>query len=176
MNKPRLLTLAAMIFSAAFIRLIPHPWNMTPVAAMALFAGAQLEDKRLAFAVPLLAVFLSDLILGSFYSFWWLVYMAHASIVLIGFTLRHKRSVLRVASASIAGSLVFFLVSNLAHFFTAGFFPMTLAGLMQCYTLAIPFFRNTLLGDLCFTALLFGSFHLAERRFPVLRPAAVGVR
>jgi hypothetical protein len=172
MSKPRTLTLVAMIFSAALIRVIPHPWNMTPVAALAIFSGAQFEDRWLAFALPLLAVFLSDLVLGAFYPYWWVVYIAHAFMVVIGFSLREKQGMGRVATASLVGSLIFFLISNLSHFLTSGFFTMTFAGLMQCYTQAIPFFRNTLLGDLFFTTVLFGTFHLAERRFPVLRLSA----
>ncbi len=168
MSKPRILTLVGMIFSAALIRLLPHPWNFTPVAAMALFGGAQFSDKRLAFAVPILALLSSDLILG-FYPMWGFVYAAHALIVVIGILIRNNKSILSVGCASLGASVLFFLVSNLSHFFTAGFFPMTVAGLMQCYIEGLPFFRNTLMGDLFFSALLFGTFYAAEKRFSALR-------
>src|SRR5438046_5094346 len=123
MPKPRFLTLAGMIFSAALIRLLPHPWNFTPVAAMGLFGGAHFTDKRLAFAVPLSAVFLSDLVIG-FYPLWWIVYVAHATSVVMGLQLQRHKSVPALAGASLAASLIFFLVSNLSHFFSSGFFPM----------------------------------------------------
>ena len=172
MSKPRILTLAGMIFSAALIRLLPHPWNFTPMAAMGLFAGAQFSDKRLAFAVPLSAVFLSDLVIG-FYPFWWIVYAAHAASVMIGLQLQRHKSVPVLAGASLAASVTFFLVSNLSTFFSSGLFPMTSAGLIQCYTVALPFFRNTVFGDLFFTALLFGIFYSAEKKFPALRETAL---
>lgn len=176
MLKPRFFMLVGMVVSAGFLRLVPHPWNVTPVAAMALFAGAHFDDKRLSFLVPLLAVFLSDLFIAGFYPGWWMVYVAHISVVMVGFSLRQNRSVGRVALGTLAGSVSFFLISNLSYFLVSPLYAKSFAGLMQCYTAAIPFFRNTMVGDLFFAALLFGSFHLAERRFPVLRPAVSGVR
>jgi hypothetical protein len=170
MSKSRFAALVALVFAAAFVRLIPHPWNLTPVATMALFAGAKFDDRRWAFAVPLTALFLSDLLLG-FYPYWGLVYLAHASVVAIGLTLRSRQNFNRVTAACVGGSVSFFFISNLAHFMTGLTYPMNFTGLMQCYVAAIPFFRNTLAGDLFFTALLFGSFHLAERRIPSLRLA-----
>ena len=171
MSKPRILTLVGMIFSAALIRILPHPWNFTPVAAMALFGGAQFSDKRLAFAVPFFALLFSDLVLG-FYPWWGIVYAAYAAIVVIGIFIQQNRSMVSVGFASLAASMVFFLVSNLAHFLTAGYFPMSLAGVMQCYIDGLPFFRNTLLSDLFYSALLFGTFYAAEKRFPALRESA----
>jgi hypothetical protein len=170
MLKPRFVTLTGMIVGAAMLRLLPHPWNMTPVAALSLFAGAKLGDKRAAFLIPLSAVFISDLALG-FYSFWPLVYLAHASVVFIGMWLRKRSDVFSLLPAALAGSLSFFFISNLAHYFSSGLYPLTSEGLIQCYLAAIPFFRNALIGDLFFSAVLFGGFRLAEIRFPVLRPS-----
>src|ERR1700761_7102838 len=91
MIKPRLITLIGMVLAAMATRLVPHPWNLTSVAAVALFAGAYLEDRRLAFAVPLAALLLSDLVLG-FYSGMAAVYLSFALIVGLGLWLRQRRS------------------------------------------------------------------------------------
>ena len=161
-------TVIAMILAAALSRLFPHPPNLTSVAAVALFGGAYLADRRLAFLVPLGALFLSDLILG-FYPHMEMVYASFALIVCIGFSLRQRRSILRVAGAALAGSVLFFLATNFGVWWFQSLYPHTLDGLVACYAAAIPFFRNTLLGDLLYAALLFGGFALLEMRFAALR-------
>lgn len=171
LNRARLLTLAGMILAVSAARILPHPANFTPVAAMALFAGAHFADRRLAFAVPLLAVFLSDLVIG-FYARMPFVYLTYALIVCIGLRLQPRRRAGAVFAASVAGSVLFFLLSNLVYWPFGTLYPQSLEGMMASYTAALPFFRNTLLGDLFYTALLFGGFALAERQFPVLRTAA----
>jgi hypothetical protein len=168
-------TVIAMILAAALSRLVPHPPNLTSVAAMALFGGAYLADKRLAFLVPLGALFLSDLILG-FYQHMEVVYASFALIVCIGLWLQERRTILRVAGAALAGSVVFFLVTNFGVWCLQSLYPHTLDGLIACYVAAIPFFRNTLLGDLLYTAILFGGFALLEVRFSALRAPAVPAR
>jgi hypothetical protein len=168
MNKDRLITLSLIILAAAASRLLPHPENVAPIAAIALFAGAKFENKALAFAVPALAMLLSDAFIG-FYSGMWVTYMAFAAIVCIGFLLRRKQDFSRVALATVAGSVLFFLVTNFALWSSHGLYPQTLDGIMQSYTAALPFFRNSLLGDAFYTALLFGGFALAERRFSRLQ-------
>lgn len=168
MKNPRFLTLSSMILIAAIARLIPHPWNVTPVAAMALFAGAHFERRSQAFFVPLAALFLSDAVLG-FHRTMPFVYAAVALTVAIGIFVAHRRSSLALVTASLGGSLMFFILTNFGYWITTEAFPQTLAGLMQCYTAAIPFFRNTMAGDMIFTAVLFGSFALAERSVPRLQ-------
>lgn len=168
MNKLRFSVLAGMILAAAASRLIPHPPNFTPVAAIALFGGACFSDKWVAFLVPLAGLFLSDLVLG-LYTIMPVVYGAFALIVCLGFWLRHQRSAWRVAGAAIMGSVLFFLVTNLGVWAFGGLYSKTLAGLIECYIAAIPFFRNMLLGDLLYSALLFGGLALVERRVPILR-------
>src|SRR5690242_14357509 len=115
MLKPRFLALVTLILAAAATRLLPHPPNMTSIAAVALFGGAYFADKRVAFLVPLTAVFLSDLILG-FYGGMAAVYFAFVLVVCIGLWLQKHRSVLTIAGASIASSIVFFLVTNFVWF------------------------------------------------------------
>ncbi len=168
MKKPRLAVLTAMILTAAAARLLPHPPNFTPIAAMALFGGASFADRRLAFAVPLAALLLSDLCLG-FYRLLPIVYGSFALIVCIGFWLRTRRRVLPVVVTALAGSFLFFLITNFGVWATGALYPQTWSGLGNCYGAAIPFFRNTLLGDGVFTAMLFGGLALAEKHFPILR-------
>jgi hypothetical protein len=168
MLKPRLATLIAMVLAAAATRLIPHPWNLTSVAAVALFGGAYFQDRRLAFAVPLGALFVSDLVLGLYHGMW-VVYLSFALIVGVGLWLRSRRQPLMIAGAALASSLLFFVVTNFGVWASGQLYPRSLAGLIACYTAALPFFRNTLEGDLVYTLILFGGFALLERRFAALR-------
>jgi hypothetical protein len=170
MLNPRVGTLVAIIIGAMLSRLIPHPPNATSITAVALFSGAYFADKRLAFALPITALFLSDAMLG-FYSHMEVVYLSFALIVCLGFTLNQRRSVLRIGIAAVLASIVFFLVTNFGVWAFGGLYPHTVRGLAECYILALPFFTHTLIGDLFYTALLFGGFALLQNRFPVLRPA-----
>ena len=164
----RIVALLSAIVVAAVLRLVPHPANFTPIGAMALFSGAYLGRRGLAFAAPLGAMVLSDAVLG-FYSGFWITYVAVALIVAVGFLALSRLSVLRIAGAAIASSVLFFLVSNFGTWAASGMYPHTLAGLSACYVAAVPFFQNTVAGDLFYTALLFGGFHLAELTMPKLR-------
>ncbi|HEY8966426.1 MAG TPA: DUF6580 family putative transport protein [Candidatus Methylacidiphilales bacterium] len=167
---PRFATLALLVLAAAAARLAPHPDNFTPVAAMALFGGARFADKRAAFLVPLAAMVLSDCVLG-FTAVAPFVYGAFALTVLLGFALREKGGIARLAGAGIAAAVLFFVVTNGAVWLVSGLYPKTAAGFVDCLIAGVPFFRNTLLGTLAYEAVLFGGFALAERRFPALRRA-----
>ena len=166
----RLTTITGMIVFAALTRLLPHPPNATAVSALALFAGAQLADRRLAFMVPLAALFLTDLTLG-LHSGMLFVYACVAAMVLMGQFVGERASVAKLAGASLAGSILFFAVTNFGVFLLDGMYEKSFAGLVECYVLAIPFFQNALLGDLFFTAALFGGFALLRRTVPALSPA-----
>ena len=173
MLKLRLMLVITMIVAAAASRLIPHPPNFTSVAAIALFGGATLADKRLAFLVPLGAMFASDLVLG-FHSQMAVVYASFALVVCIGLWLQRHRSASFIASAALASSVLFFVTTNFGVWALDRMYPLTWQGLITCYTAALPFFRNTLEGDLLYTLVLFGGFALLERRFPLLRTESVG--
>ncbi|MBM3188918.1 MAG: hypothetical protein FJ280_28495 [Planctomycetes bacterium] len=168
MNIPRLLVLITIIMAAAASRLLPHPPNVAPIGAMALFGGASFGDRRLAFVVPLAAMILSDLVIG-FHRTLPFVYGAFALIVLIGFWLRRHRTTLGVVGAMLAGSIVFFLLANFGVWVLGSFYPRTLEGLLAAYVAAIPFFRNTVVGDLFYATVLFGGQALLERSYGVLR-------
>jgi hypothetical protein len=167
-NHSRAFALLSAILTAAALRLVPHPPNFTPIGAMALFSGAYVGRRALAFLAPLGALLLSDLVLG-FYHGMATVYFADLLIVMIGILALQRVSVLRIAGAALASSLLFFVVTNFGMWMSSGFYPRTLTGLESCYVAAIPFFQNTVAGDLFYSALLFGSFALLERFVPQLR-------
>lgn len=173
-------TLSAMILIAALSRLLPHPNNFTAVGAMALFGVAYIADKKWAFLIPSLALWISDILLNNiiyreYYPEFTLIpgtllttYLPFALIVLMGlFTLR-KVNVINVLGTSLAASVIFFLVSNFFVWYHSVNFPQTTLGFMACYYQAVPYFWNTLAGDLFFVGVLFGGYELAKRRFPIL--------
>jgi len=164
----RLIALLCAIAAAAALRLVPHPPNFSPIDAMALFSGAYVGRRALAFAAPLAALLLSDLVLG-FYPGMNFVYASVALLVVIGWTLSQHRTFLRVGAAAIAGSVAFFVITNFGMWLFSGIYPVTTAGLAACYVAAIPFFQNTVAGDLFYSAILFGGFAIAERLVPRLR-------
>jgi hypothetical protein len=164
----RLIAILAAIFVAAALRLVPHLPNFTPIGAMALFGGAYCGKRALAFVAPLGALLLSDAILG-FHGGMPYVYGSVALIVLIGWAVARRLTPLGIAFGAVASSLLFFVVTNFGTWLSSGMYPPTLAGLAACYVAAIPFFQNTLAGDLVYSALLFGGFAFLERRIPLLQ-------
>jgi len=145
---------------------MPHPWGFTPVAASLLYFGARGSRRQLWIPFALLAA--SDVVLTKFvyaYPFSWdhfVTWAWYAAILWLGTTLSEKASLrnakdwLRVAGASFASSVSFFVVSNFAVWACWNTYPKTLNGLLTCYTAALPFFRRGVEGDLIFTALMFG--------------------
>ncbi len=153
-----------LILFAAFSRLIPHAPNFTPVISIALFAGAYLK-KRYAFIVPVAALLLSDAVIG-FYSLGSMafVYGTMVLIVAIGLLLERKISAGRLLGLSVAGASLFFITTNFAVWLIPGsIYPKTLAGLAECYVMAIPFFGNMVLGTLIYSALMFGVYEVAAK-------------
>ena len=168
----RTLLALALILLAAALRIAPHPWNFTPVGAMALFSGAVLRDRRLAFFFALLALFLGDIFIG-FHKLIPLVYASFLVNVAIGLWLRDRRTIARITLATLLGAIQFFIVTNFAVWQFLKGFPHTASGLAACYIAGIPFFWNTLAGDAVYAALLFGGYALAERMLPALRPVSL---
>ncbi len=180
----RTTAVVGMIVLAALTRLVPHYPNFTAVSAMALFGAAYLPSRKLALAVPLAVMFLSDVWLEvlprlgwvagwmahgrGFYDGMWVNYGATILVVILGFTLRNHKSVPVVAGVTLLGSVIFFVVTNFGVWVYETMYPHTAAGLWDCYYEALPFFRNQLLGDAVYVGLLFGGFALAERRIPAL--------
>lgn len=171
MNKTRFTVLTGIIFAAAAARLIPHPPNFSPVAALALFGGASFASKRAALLVLLVGLFLSDLVLG-FYAITPIVYGSFALITCLGFWLRRRQNIRRIAIASVVGAVLFFVLTNLGVWAIDALYPKTVTGLADCFVAAIPFFRNTLSSDLLYSAALFGGLAFAEKRCPILAETA----
>jgi hypothetical protein len=164
---PKFWILTLMIFAAAFVRLIPHPPNFAPIAAMALFGGAYFNKKWAAFLVPLAALFLTDLIIG-FHETMWAVYLSFALIVVLGMTMLKEKKIGNIFFSSVISSVSFFIITNFGTWISTGYYEKTATGLAACYTAAIPFFHQTLLSDLFFVGILFGAYHLAKQKFSLL--------
>src|SRR5574337_143362 len=168
MPRRRLYVIIGAILLAAASRLMPHPPNFTPIAAMALLGGAYLPSRRLALLVTLAALFVSDLFLG-LHPLLPAVYGCFAASVWLGAWLRTRRTILPIAAAALASSILFYVVTNFAVWVSGTMYPKTVAGLAACYGMAIPFFRNTLLGDAFYTAALFGGLELLGRKLGTRR-------
>lgn len=165
---PKVYTLIALIVAVSLYRIFPHPHNITPVMALALFAGTYFDKKWMAFGVPLVSMFLADLFLGLHNTIIF-VYGAMAVAVVIGFWLHNRVSSLKVIGATIGSSLVFFLISNFSVWLVSGYYSKTWAGLIECYTMALPFLQRSMMGDLLFSGVLFLSYwqiqkHWLEKR------------
>jgi hypothetical protein len=172
-RRTRALVILGAIVGLALLRLVPHPPNFTPAAAMALFAGARFERKSWAFLTPLAAMLVSDLLLEAWtgdglHALMPVVYGCLAVVVLIGSVLRDRTTVARLAGAAVGASALFFLVTNLVIWLAGDPYPRSIEGLIACYVAALPFLDNNVLGDLIYTAVIFGVWHLAKRRWPVL--------
>src|SRR5262249_52502230 len=110
---------------------------------------------------------LSDTLIGFYSGFEW-IYGSFLAIGLIGLWLRSHPGFLTTAAATLAGSTLFFIVTNFGTWVSTPLYAHTLAGLVQCYDAALPFFRNTLIGDALYVASLFGAFELIQRSVPAL--------
>ena len=163
--------ISGIILLGALSRLIPHPMNFTPIAAMALFGAAVLNDKRLAIVIPFAAMFISDILLQlvngtGFHNQMFLVYGCTIFSSLIGFQIREKLQFKNILFATVAGAILFFITTNLGVWML-GYYGYTMTGLVNCFTMAIPFFRGTITGDLFYSLLFFGSYSLIKSQVPV---------
>jgi len=161
MNLRTKIAIAALIVVlAAVSRLVKHPFNFTPIVAMAIFGGYYLKNKWAAL-LPLAAMVISDYFIG-FYD-WQVMASVYLSILLAFFIGKYasNKKWFFVPLSSLASSITFFLVTNFAVWAFFDWYPHTWAGLITNFTLALPFFRNTLLGDVFYTGVLFGAYELA---------------
>jgi hypothetical protein len=168
----RFVTLVAIIFGVALFRYLPHPPNVSPIAAMALFGGATFSDRRAAFLLPFLALFVGDLFIGLHVTMPY-VYFAFGLTVLAGFALRGRSRPTHIALAVLGSSLVFFLLTNFGVWMTSAMYPKTAQGLLQAYVEGIPFFQNTLLGNAAFSLLLFGAYEVLQKNLGWMRASSV---
>lgn len=179
-NKSIIVSLVLLIVVAAFYRVMPdRPLGFAPQIAMALFAGAVIKNRGWAIVLPVVSIFLSDLLYQAFYTagsvdtpgFYegqWQNYLLIGSLVFIGFLIK-KINVLKVVAASLAGPITFFLTSNFIVWAgwqgTRGFNrPQTFDGLILCYIDGLPFLWGSLLATMLFSTVLFGAHYLLTRK------------
>lgn len=167
--RQRYVLLTLIVVAAVLSRSIPHPLNFTPIGAIALFGGARFKDRRVALALPLAILFVADLFVG-LHVLIPVVYASFAIDALLGRWLRIRGSFASIAAMTLLGSIQFFLVTNFASWLM--WYPPTAVGFADCYAAALPYFRNTLLGDAAWSFALFGGLALLERGFPVVRESA----
>jgi hypothetical protein len=156
-----------LVVLAAASRIVPHPWNFTPMIAVALFAGARIERGWLASLAVLGCLALGDIVIGAWpYSGFEWVYGSMLLVVATGRLLRTRTGLVATLVAALGAGFIFFVVTNFAVFMGGGLYPRTGAGLVECYTAALPFYRNQIVGDVVFTSALFGvyAFALTLRR------------
>jgi len=179
-NRPLIISLCLMVLVSALYRIMPNrPWGFAPQIAMGLFSGALfVKDKKWAFALPILSLFLSDLLyevlhsygltpITGFYSGQWVNYLLFAGITCFGFLIKMNR-IGNVAIAALAAPTTFFLLSNLQVWLS----PVlglgrekNFSGLMLTYYDALPFFKYSIMATVIFSAILFGTYYLAQNRF-----------
>ncbi len=173
--------LAVFIFIAAFSRIIPHVPNFSPLGAVGLFSAAHFAKKWQALLIPILAVWISDLFINNviyaqyypgftwFYSGFYWQYGSYLLITCTGLLIFKKVTVFRVLTGALTSTVIFFLISNFGCWPGNSYYTQDINGLMACYAAGLPYLKGTLSGDLFYCIVLFGSFALAQRRFPELR-------
>ena len=152
------LVVAALIVLGITLRLVPHTANVAPVGAIALFAGALL-GRRAGMVAPLVVMIIADLFLGlhSAVLFTW---GGFALIGLFGSLLAKRSTFARIGLGALGSALIFYVVSNFGVWITSGMYAHNFAGLIECYTLALPFLRASFMGDFAFAATFFGLYAL----------------
>ena len=149
-----------LIALTVILRLLPHPFGLTPIGALGLFAGAYCSPK-FAWAVPLIALAIGDLLTGGYNVIVFVsVYLGFLGGPLLGrLLLKHRRGPANLLIAVFGAAVIFFLVSNFGMWLAdpGQLYPRTLAGLLECYLNGLPYFRITLMGDLVYSAILFGA-------------------
>jgi len=156
LSKKQIVIIAFMLLAVLF-RLLPHLPNFTPITAIAMFGGLYFTNKTMAYLVPLFIMVMSDLFLG-FHTISIFVYAAFILVSFIG-TRTKKPSVFTILLSSIS----FFIVTNLGVWLIG--YPKTWTGLVECYTLAIPFFRNSLLGDFFYSGVMILGFNYVQKKY-----------
>ena len=157
-NYIKLIIAFLFITTGVILRLIDHLPNFTPIAAIALF-GAVYLPRRLAFIIPIAAMLISDIFIG-FYapSLMAVVYGSFLLTVILGLWLEQHKNWPNILASSLGAAVLFFITTNLAVWALTPWYAKTLTGLIQCYYLALPFFRNGLMGDLFYTVAFFGLY------------------
>ena len=176
MNKIKLtyIGVISLILFASFTRIIPHMPNFTPIGAMALFGGAYLKNKNHAFLIPIISLWISDIIINNFIlsyynDFTWFYpgflwqYGSFFIMILIGFFFLKKISFKNVFITSLCSSLLFFVITNFGVWISGSMYPLSLEGLLICFLAALPFYKGTLLGFIFYSSFLFGVYESLKK-------------
>lgn len=150
-----------ILLLAVLLRLAPHPGNVSPINSLALFGGAYFS-KRYGIVLPLVALFVSDLFLG-FHATMPFVYGSFILTGLLGYLIRKKRGVFSLLGMSVLSSVLFYFITNSGVWILGNMYPLTFSGYLECLVAGIPFFRNTLIGDLFYITFFYGAFALCEK-------------
>lgn len=159
------------------LRLVPHAPNFTPIVAIALFGGVYFS-KKIAVVLPVLAMLVSDVFIG-FYDFKIMaaVYGSFVLCAILGFWLKNHKKWNTIAGAAILSSVLFFVVTNFAVWAFSPWYAKTFSGIAQCFVMALPFFRNSLLGDIFYTGVFFGAYEFAmvlvRKKFEIKANSAI---
>lgn len=153
-NKNNIILFAVLLVLAVLSRLVSHYWNFTVLGGVFLLAGAYFQDKKIPVVLMLSVLLLSDAVIG-FHTQMPAVYFSYLLVVTLGFLLKPQSARYKVFGAAVAGSALFFLITNFAVWFSGVMYPMTFEGLVQCYQMGLPFYRNQLIGDVLSSLVLF---------------------
>lgn len=171
LNLTETAVVAGLVTLSVLGRLLWHPAHVAPVAAAALFAGFFLRSRLVALIVPLLSMAISDIFIGAYNTnIMVAVYIGMCLPIALAHVLRKEVSVPRLVGCSLASSVAFFLISNGAEWTFGALYSHDLKGLGQCFYNALPFFRNTVAGDLLWTSLLFAAHGLIVNRLRLAPP------
>jgi hypothetical protein len=177
----RFAAICGIILLAAASRMLPHPPNFAPISAMALFGAAYFDRRFLAILVPFVATWLSDLFINNviyakyyteftwFYEGFIWTYGSYLLIGIFGLLMLRKVTTIRIFGTAIGATAIFFLVSNVGCWVGNPIYPQNLSGLLACYAAGLPFLGATLMGDLVYSGILFGSFEWLKIRVPALQ-------
>ena len=174
--------LSIIILLAAFTRIIPQPPNFSPMAAIGLFGAAHFAKKWQAFFIPLIGIWISDLVINNyvysssssnfvwFYSGFYWQYISYILIIFTGlFIFNRGISLTKTAGGMISSSGIFFLVSNFGVWAGGTMYPKNFGGLITCYAAGVPFIHNTIISDVLFTTVLFGTYYLLQVEYSSLK-------
>ena len=174
--------LSIIILLAAFTRIMPHPPNFSPMAAIGLFGAAHFAKKWQAFFIPLIGIWVSDLVINNyvysssssnfvwFYSGFYWQYMSYILIIFAGLFIFHRGiSLTKTFGGMMSSSGIFFLVSNFGVWTGGTMYPKNFGGLITCYAAGVPFIHNTIISDALFTTVLFGTYYLLQIEYSSLK-------
>ena len=163
----KILLIISVIFLVSLTRIFPHPPNFTPILALAIFGGAYLPNRITAISLPIISMFISDLIIG-FHS---QIFSIYATIILLSILghLMKTKNFKNFAITGFTGSLIFFIITNFSVWLGGSLYPLTIDGIIQCYIMAIPFFHNTLISTILFLTILFFGYSFAEKKISNLK-------